>query len=378
MRRSPLWTVALALLGGLLPAQLAAQGSVGAQGFGYPIGPLSAGALGSASAGAELDPNSPLNPAAITNPTRYSLTLQLEPEYRRTSVGDSRATAGVVRFPAFQATGSFRRFVVAAGVSSFLDRAFQSTYTDSVLIAGVHEEVQVISSAKGGISDVRGAIGYVAHRRLQVGLSVHGVSGQQQLSLTHLFPDSSGIGTLSDTSRLKYVGAAVTLGIVAEPLDKVQVGLSYRSGGEMTLEDGGTRLGAAQVPDRLGVGIAITALPGVAFLARLDQIRWTDLEGLGTDQLSVFDATDLSVGADFLGPRVFGANSALRAGYRTRTLPFGVGSSEVRERIATAGVGLPVAEGRGQIDLALQRATREGGGANERAWVLTLGFGIRP
>ena len=39
---------------------------------------------------------------------------------------------------------------------------------------------------------------------------------------------------------------------------------------------------------------------------------------------------------------------------------------------------MPVARGRGVIDLSLQRATRSAAGANERAWSLGIGLGIKP
>jgi hypothetical protein len=39
---------------------------------------------------------------------------------------------------------------------------------------------------------------------------------------------------------------------------------------------------------------------------------------------------------------------------------------------------VPLGRSRGQIDLGLQRATRTSSVATEKAWLLSLGFGIRP
>ena len=47
-------------------------------------------------------------------------------------------------------------------------------------------------------------------------------------------------------------------------------------------------------------------------------------------------------------------------------------------RAITGGVGVPLSRGRSQLDLTAQRATRNGGGATEKAWLLSIGLGIRP
>jgi hypothetical protein len=102
------------------------------------------------------------------------------------------------------------------------------------------------------------------------------------------------------------------------------------------------------------------------------------MEGLGTDEVSLFDATEVALGVDVLGPRIFGGNSVVRAGVRDRTLPFGVNGNRVGERSFSFGAGIPVARGRAQLDLAIQRASREVSDFTERGWFISLGLGIRP
>ena len=41
-------------------------------------------------------------------------------------------------------------------------------------------------------------------------------------------------------------------------------------------------------------------------------------------------------------------------------------------------ISVPFARGRAQVDLALQRATRSAAGADEKAWFVSIGLGIRP
>lgn len=367
--------VVLTLLGS---APAGAQGAVGTQGFGYPTGQMSSGALGSGGAGAESDPNSSINPAAIAQPNRFSLMMQFEPEYRRTSVGGRSDRASIVRFPGFTAMGTFKRFVGAVGVTSMLDRTWTNSYADSLPIDGTWVPTSVIAQSEGALSDVRAAASYFVNRRLQVGVGLHSMTGENRTGLTYSFPDTSGVGAINQSAGYSFQGAAMSFGFVSEPKDGLQISGSLRTGGALSLEQGGAEVGSADVPLRYGLGITWAAIPGVAFSARADQTRWSDLEGLGSAQVSLFDATELAVGADVLGPRVGSVNSAVRVGIRDRTLPFGLNGNAVKERIWAFGLGVPVSRGRGQIDLAMQRATRTVPGASEKAWLFSIGLGIRP
>ena len=80
-------TLIITALAAALPGALAAQGALAIQGYGYPTGQLGAGSVGLGSASAELDPASAINPAALSASTRFSVYMQFQPEFRRTSVG---------------------------------------------------------------------------------------------------------------------------------------------------------------------------------------------------------------------------------------------------------------------------------------------------
>lgn len=361
-----------------LPAAARAQGGLGSQGFGYPVGQMSGATLGTGGAAAESDPNSGINPAAIAQPNRFSLMLQFEPEFRRTAAGGAEDKTSLVRFPSFVASGAFGRFVFSGGVTTMLDRTWSNTYTDSLLVGGASVPATVIAQSEGSLSDVRAAVSFVVHRRLQLGLGLHGMTGENRTGLTYIFPDTSGVGGVDQAAGFGYQGSAVSVGFVAEPRQGLQLSGSMRAGGALTLEQGGIEVGAANVPTRFGLGVTWAAIPGVAVSARVEQTRWSDMDGLGSAQVSLFDATDYAVGAEFLGPRLGGTNSAVRVGVRDRTLPFGFSGNAIRERILAGGLGIPVSRGRAQIDLALQRAARSAPGVSEQAWLITVGLGIRP
>lgn len=369
---------ALVIALGLLPSLAAAQGSIGALGYGYPTGGLSAAAASMGGANAEIDPNSAINPAAITRSNRLSVMFRFEPEFRSTDAGSVRANAVVPRFPAFQVTGAFGRWVGAAGVSTMLDRTWRNQYSDSLVIGGETVASNVQIGSEGAIGDARVAVGYVVSPRVQLGASMHAIVGQNRTVFNRTFDPATGVSAISQSSPFGFTGSAVSVGVVAEVLPDLVVASSARFGGDMGVELRGTEVGQGKVPTRYGLGLTYFGVRGLALFGRVDQTSWTDIGGVATDSTSVFDATDLALGAEALGPRLFGANTALRVGLRQRVLPFGLNGASVSERGATFGVSLPVSRGRGQIELGAQRMLRSVTGVEEEAWIVTVGLGIRP
>ena len=128
----------------------------------------------------------------------------------------------------------------------------------------------------------------------------------------------------------------------------------------------------------MGVGASWIGIPNTTLSARVDKTRWTRMAALGSTRMSTFDAIDIGAGLEVVGPRIAGGATALRVGIRDRGLPFGVDGKAVGERTTSGGLSVPLGRSRGQIDLGLQRATRTSSVATEKAWLLSLGFGIRP
>lgn len=357
--------------------RLNAQGALGNQGFGYPTGQLSAAALGAGGSTGELDPSSPINPAAIASNGRYSVMLQYEPEFRTTTVDGITSANTILRFPNFLATGRYGRFTVAASVSTFLDRTWVNSYADSLFIGGAWEQSQMRTASNGAINDSRVALAYVVNPRVRVGLALHGFSGENRIVFSRSFPDSSGLGALAQSNAISYGGRAFSGGLVADVREGLTLATSFRVGGEIDAELNGGVVGKATIPTRFGASASWLALPGATVTARYDHTKWNDLRGLGS-AVSLFDATELGLGMDIIGPRIAGTSMLVRIGARDRTLPFGSNGDRVSERAFSFGAGLPMARGRGQIDIALQRAAREAGPTTERSWFLSVGVGIRP
>ena len=368
---------ALALLA-VSASALVAQGSISNQGFGYPMGGLSGAAAAMSGANAEIDPNSQVNPAAITRSNRMSIAVRFEPERKSATIGGERVGSSIVRFPSIQASGAYGRFVGTLSVSAMLDRTWRTTQDDSLLIGGEWIQSQLQVGSEGAMSDARAAVGYVVSERLQVGASLHAIVGENRTVFFRSFPDTSGVQGVSQQNSFGYGGRAVSLGVVAQPVEDFIISASARFGQKMVLELQGDELASASVPDRYGVGFTYFGIAGITLHGRIDRTAWSDMKELGSDSLSVFDATEIALGVEALGPRVFGTSSAIRAGVRDRTLPFGVQGNAVKERGVSFGVALPLARGRAQIDVGTQRMQRTTPGFKENAWLISIGLGIRP
>lgn len=377
MRRS-LTLVLTAAAMGMLPAALHAQGSLAAQGYGYPGGQLSAAAQGIGGSTAELDAASPINPATLATPFRYSLYLQFEPEFRNTSVNDVSSKSAYMRFPLFMATGSVRQFSAGISSSTLLDRSWSNVYSDSQMVGGEMFPSTLTAASTGAMNDVRFALAYRAGQRLQLGVATHVITGENRLRFGRSFPDSVGIGAVQQLSTIGFSGRALSAGVVTLPVQGLVVAASARFGGTLTADQDADPLAEAKVPSRYGVGVSYFGITGSTLSARYERTAWTEMDDLGTPAMTTFDATEIGVGLDVAGPRVGGTASIIRFGIRDRGLPFGWNGLQVDERAYTGGVSLPVARGRGTLDLTLQRAERSAGGVTERSWFVGLGMGLRP
>ncbi len=361
-----------------LPVALRAQGSLGSQGFGYPTGQLSSGALATGGSTAEIDPSSSVNPAALASPSRYAIYMQFEPEFRRTSGRGIQDRSTTIRFPGFMATGGYQRVSASLSFSTLLDRTWSNTYSDSQLVGGQMYESSLRAASAGAINDTRFAVSYYVSPKLQVGLGIHSISGENRIEFGRAFADSTGLGSIGQQSSLNYSGRAMSLGAMTQPIKGLVIAGSARFGGEMRALRDTVVISTADVPSRYGIGVTWFGIPNTTLGARYERTSWSDMQRLGSDSLSVFDATELGLGLDVAGPRLFGAASIVRLGVRDRTLPFGVDGNRVSERSISGGVGIPLARGRAQLDLTLQRAFREAAGLNERSWFVGIGLGIRP
>jgi hypothetical protein len=380
MRTNLFRLAAAALLG--IPTLAHAQGTLSTQGFGYPAGYLSTRTLGTGGALAEIDPLSATNPSSILNLGGSALYIQLEPEFRTLTSGALSEKTTIARFPLATATIPLTPTIMAGiSVTNLLDRSFKTVARGSQVVGGNTLTSTNVFASDGAIGDIRVALAWMPAAWLHFGVAGHVITGDNRLSDSTHFDDSTRYAPAMDTSTVTYAGNAVSAGVEVYTGGVGVLAASYRRGGSLSLKSGNVTLGTGRVPDRLALSAAYLGIRGTSLAVRTAHDSWTNMRGLGSATLPITDGWDTSVGADLLGPRFLGSSLQLRAGGRWRTLPFGLpGGGDVTEKSFTFGTGSLLGRGRAAIDIAGIRATRTSSATafRETAWTLSVGLTVRP
>lgn len=372
-------------------ATAGAQGTLSTQGFGYPAGQLSTRSLGTGGALTEIDPLSVTNPSALANLGSSALYFQAEPEYRTIRVAGAKERSTIARFPLVAAGVPLTSSLfVGLSASNLLDRTFETVTRTTQSVGGSAVSSTNNFKSDGAIGDVRLALAWAPKAWLHIGLAGHAISGDNRLSSTQRFDDSTRYARIVDTSTVTYVGNALSGGVEVYAGRTAVVAASYRRGGPISVKHGDTTVGTARVPDRVAVSAAYIGIRGTSIAVRTAREDWTDLAGLGSAGLPIAEGWDTSVGADVLGPRFAGRSVQLRAGARRRTLPFSVRpilagggfgtSASVKESSYSLGAGMLLARGRAALDVAGIHASRSSAATatKESAWTLSVGVTVRP
>lgn len=360
---------------------LAAQGTLSTQGFGYPPGQVGARARAMGTGLAELDPLSPLNPAALGILGRPGVYVEYAPEKRRVLANDARDDATISRFPIVSAAiGIGERWLIGLSSSTLLDRSWE---TSSRLTLGTPPDTASATTtfrAAGAMNDVRLAVAYRAHGTLRLGVGVHAITGESRTERQLVVPDSTQFIPALERNRFGYSGHAVSAGLDWRPSQALGIGVSARTGGSVRAYSGDSLRARGEHPTRYGASVEFGGIRGITVAGRVGFTEWSQLAGFTQTSTPTHDAVDYGIGLEGRGPSLFGTALPLRAGLSRRTLPFGLpGGAEVTETGVGFGTGSPLAGGRAFLDLTFERLIRdaEGGGARERAWVVGLGLLVR-
>ena len=357
-----------------------AQGTISTQGFGYPIGGLSTRAAAAGGGFGEFDFTSPRNPSSTLGWGRGGLYFQYEPEFRRVTAGPSSENTMTARFPIWMAgmqLGSRAMGTVTA--STLLDRTWATKVRGGQILGpdSVGYEERVNSS--GAINDIRLGVSYSVRPSFSLGVGLHGFTGENRLTLTRTFDDSLRYGTLARDLTIGYLGNAVSLGATWRPHRQVALAVSMRSGGSLDVRIADTVIASGSLPNRFGAGIRFDGLPGTSIGVSVDRTEWSSLGALSQNGLVANDSWEVGAGVETAGPKFRAVPSLIYLGYRRRDLPFAVAGEVVPETFFSGGTGIPLAGPRVILDIALQRASRGPvSGVTEKAWIMSVGFTVRP
>jgi hypothetical protein len=359
---------------------LLAQGNLSTQGYGFPQGQLTTRALTMGGSIGEIDPASPLNPAAIGRLTNRTVTFQIEPEIRTNTSGTGHDRSTIARYPLINVGVPFgEHWVIGVSASSLLDRSWITNAPRQVTVGTETVNVNSQESSDGAMNDLRLATAWTNRDWLYVGVGVSAITGRNVVITTEQFPDSTFSG-FANTRTVDYGGSALSAGVQfnARPISTV-FGVTYRLGNSLHAEESDTVIARGDVPDHVGVSAAFTGIQGTVLSARVARDGWSSMTPMLASSVA-HDSWDTGVGAEVVGPKILGQVLSLRTGFRARGLPFEAAGKAVSEKSVGLGTGMNFGGGRMSTDFGVLRQWRTADLPNvsERAWTFSISLTARP
>jgi hypothetical protein len=271
------------------------------------------------------------------------------------------------RFPLFQIGGpAWSHVVLAAGFSTYLDRTYHVVIRDTAVLGGSSQALTDDLSADGGVSDIR----LVAARQfgsLALGAGLHLLAGSTRFQFVRTFEDTSIYADVSQAGEVAYRGSGLSASAILTIARRLQLAGFYRSDTRLRSEENGRTVALNDLPTTVGGAVRLQLAPEATLAAALLHRSWAS----AVDS-NAYNTTSWSGGAEF------GRRLPLRVGVRGGDLPFGPGGRAPREIAFAFGTGRVFADGRGIIDVTLERLRRTGAGLTETAWTALLTVAVRP
>lgn len=341
-----------------------------------------------------------LNPALMAAAPGFVLHGEVVRESRRVEDRD-----GEVRKPRSTALPLFRLVVPIAkfgtlgvGLGQFTDVSYEFRRDDVV----GDEPVTQILRGQNGLNLLELGWGRHVHPKVDVGADLGLVLGSYVDVWENQFANPELTDSIDSLIVNHSRGPTLRLGVVAAPEPRLRLGAAFTFGRDLDLRSeirssGGLRrrLPAVQLhlPATLALGASRDLDARWRIAADLVHTRWgaTDL-GTGSDSLlnrdplPTVNATRIAVGVEYQSDRSGESRRlrdrlAIRGGYGWEPWhfrdPFG---EKITEHVFSGGLGIPMAEDAGVIELAFElvlRGDREKNGAHERVVRLGLGLAAR-
>jgi hypothetical protein len=356
------------LLTVLPPSRLSAQDSqFGIRGLGTPGRWESVQSRSTGGAFGPFDPLSPLMEAALADIGHLTATAAGGTSYRDATVGGTTTALRSTRFPLMEVAGPVApRLVVAAGFTTYLDKSWDVTLRDSVVLRGVLQRYTDEVVSDGSVADLRLAAASRVSRRIAIGAGVHLLAGSTRVTAERRFDDST-FHRVQQLAEVRYDGFGVSGSVLIGLAPGLTIAGWARSDNRLRAKVADTTSAVTDLPRMAGGGVLFGPSPSVRFAASVAWRSWSKA-GAGA-----FDTWSWSAGTEFGSRRM-----PFRLGARGGQLPFGPGTTAPTEVAGSLGTGRAFAQGRALIDLGVERLVRRGGGLTERVWTVLVGLTVRP
>lgn len=260
-------------------------------------------------------------------------------------------------------------------ISDFLDRTWTLTQVDSVMLRGQMEPFTQAGRSIGGISDMALGAAYRATSRLSVGVGFHYYLGSTRITSQQVYGNTAYQEVLVQ-SQTDYSGMGLGAGLIWTGT-RFDVSASARLNGKIRSKNTSGSATRTSLPTQLALGARWQAVPGVFLAGTAQYDGWKSAEAtVGAGRAR--NVWALGLGAEVQRVTLLGLSTPLRAGYRTRTLPFTSLGTPITEWGVSGGIGLNFASDRTTVDLAVESGSRSAGPAKETFRAIFVGVTVRP
>lgn len=379
----PRIVLVLALLTGLVGPAAAQSSIFGVRALGVPQAPLSARSAASGGSGGLFDGMSGTNPAAITSVVGLTAGFNFFQDWRSSTTPGGSGSAADAGMPFVSVVNRIKATPVffSGSAGTYTDRDFGVITTGTTAINGTDVAYRDSLQSRGGITDMRLAVGYVQSPRFSVGVGFHILTGSNRLSLRRTFGDTA-FSPVRQRSELAYRAFGVSLGVVYRPSEPLVLAATLRRDGSLTVERDSIGTTSYRLPWTVAGGVQYHLGERSTLSAQVRYTNWSvaNAELLAAGGTGAENTLQVALGAELLRDARHPGKLPLRLGVRAGQLPFPLAvGQQPTEFAVSAGSGTEFADGHAALDLALQRVWRRAdGGSSDGAWTVTFGMMVKP
>jgi hypothetical protein len=349
---------------------------------GNPGRALSTRAAASSGAFGMFDAESGLNPAALSGLEAMTASFNGAQAFRSVDNPAGSSSLRDYRFPHIAFGGPIRRFPMGLGLSysTYTNRDFTLATRDTVDLRGVPVPVTDTLSSRGGISDLRVAASYRLGDRGAVGGGFHVLTGTNRFESRRTFSDGEYL-PVEQSAELSYAGVGASVGALQQLGRGLWVAALARSDGHLSVDRDSARVSRVDLPYTVGLGLRLTAGARLNLATHGIYRTWSAANSdiLASGGPGAENTVEVAVGGEYLSDLKRPSNRPLRFGLHYATLPFPLETGvQPKEWGASVGSGVRFAQDRAGIDLAVEYIRRTAGDFKERAFVISVGVGVRP
>jgi long-subunit fatty acid transport protein len=161
---------------------------------------------------------------------------------------------------------------------------------------------------------------------------------------------------------------------------RLRLAASFRSDTDIEETVDSVPVADVDLPVTLTGGILLAPHPALRWSATVSWRSWSDASAsVGQNGgNTAFDTWEVGSGLEFGGSDAGASRFPLRVGVRYAQLPFSPTDDRPEEWVVAAGSAIQFASNRALLEATLERIFRNGGGARERVWQISVGLRLVP